>query len=285
MTQSHETIHNIHAQVLDSFIAVILVRPLIRENHLVQKIPLYFDEVTRFKPNQSQSVLPVAALSSTSARCRGTQSCVTCVPFVAQGYDGTLCSLSVLRTDHPHVQTERRRRPHVDAFAEHPLTDGSHLIPRSVEDDDDIDWPEDPFDRPDSASPKSQDELLAMIHFEGSPALQDALRALCREFIDIFDTAVRPLPAKVDAMVIEIGRSKWELPQNRLPQRIHSPKLMHCFHSGSSRSPGQPIGVWSIQFASPMAHSGSPWILLSSTPQQADWKVGPSLTFSKPCLD
>jgi hypothetical protein len=227
VTQSHETIHNIHAQVLDSCIAVIIGRPLIRENHLVQKIPLYFDEVTRSKPNQSQSVLPVTSLSSTRARCRGTQSCVTCAPFVAQGYDDTLCSLSVLRTDHPHVPTERRRRPHVGAFAEHPLTDGSRLIPRSalldaVEDDDDIDWPEDPFDRPDSASPKSPDELLAMIHFEGSPALQDALRALCREFIDIFDTAVRPLPAKVDAMVIEIDRSKWELPQNRLPQRGHS---------------------------------------------------------------
>ena len=107
------------------------------------------------------------------------------------------------------------------------LTDGSYLIPRSalldaVEDDDGIDWPEDPFYRPDSASPKSPDELLAMIPFEGSPALQDALRDLCREFIDIFDTAVRPLPAKVDAMVIEIDRSKWELPQNRLPQRSHS---------------------------------------------------------------
>jgi hypothetical protein len=61
-----------------------------------------------------------------------------------------------------------------------------------------------------------------MIHFEGSPALQDALSALCQEFKDIFDTAVRPLPAKVDAMVIEIDRSKWELPQNRLPQRSHS---------------------------------------------------------------
>ena len=129
---------------------------------------------------------------------------------MAQDYDDTLCSLSVLRsTDHPHVPAERRRRPHVDAFAEHPLTDGSHLSPRSallnaVEDDDDIDWPEDPFDRPDSASPMSPDELLAMIHFEGSPAIQDALRALCREFIDIFYTVVRPLPAKVDAMAIEI---------------------------------------------------------------------------------
>ena len=51
------------------------------------------------------------------------------------------------------------------------------------------------------------------------------MRALCREFIDIFDAAVHPLPAKVDAMVIEIDRSKWELPQNRLPQRSHSAML------------------------------------------------------------
>ncbi len=56
--------------------------------------------------------------------------------------------------------------------------------------------------------------IVSMIQFEGTPALQTALRALCREFIDIFDTAIRPLPAKVDAMVIEIDRSKRELPQN-----------------------------------------------------------------------
>jgi hypothetical protein len=132
-----------------------------------------------------------------------------------------------------------------------------------------------------------------MIHFEGSPALQDALRALCQEFIDIFDTAVRPLPAKVDAMVIEIDRSKWELPQNRLPQRSHSAEKQQSIRTqidallqlGSSRSPGQPIRVKSIQCTSPMAHSCSPWILLSSMPQQANWKVGPSLIFSKPCLD
>ena len=147
--------------------------------------------------------------------------------LVAQGYDDNLCSLSVLRTDHPHVPTERRRRPHVEAFATHPLTDGSQLIPKSalldaLEDDDDIELPEDPFDRPESVNPKSPDELLAMIQFEGTPALQSALRALCREFIDIFDTAVRALPAKVDTMVIDIDRSKWELPQNRLPQRNHS---------------------------------------------------------------
>ena len=91
-----------------------------------------------------------------------------------------------------------------------------------MDDDDDIERPEDPFDSPHRAEPTSPDELLAMIQFEGTPALQEALRALCREFIDIFSTAVRPLPAKVQSMVIEIDRTKWELPSNRLPQRHHS---------------------------------------------------------------
>ena len=92
VTQLHDTIRNIHVQVLDSCIAVIISRPVIRENHLVRKIPLYFDEGARSKPNPSQSVLPVTTLSTTRAKCRGTQSCVTCAPFVALGYDDTLCT-------------------------------------------------------------------------------------------------------------------------------------------------------------------------------------------------
>ena len=167
VTQSHETLRNIHAQVIDSCIAVIISRPVIRENHMVHRIPLYFDEGTRSKPYQGQPVLPVITLSTTRAKCRGMQSCSTCAPFVAQGYDDTLRSLPVLRNDHPHV----------NAFADHPLTDGSQLIPKSalldvLEDDDDIEWPEDPFDRPDNANPESPYELLGMIQFEGTPALQ-----------------------------------------------------------------------------------------------------------------
>ena len=49
----------------------------------------------------------------------------------------------------------------------------------SVEDDDDIEWPHNPFDiRPDNASLESPDELLAMIQFEGPPRLQEKLRGL-----------------------------------------------------------------------------------------------------------
>jgi len=119
VSRRHETIKDIHAQVIDSCIAVINSRPLIRANHLVQKIPLYYDETPRSKPDLSQPVVPVTALVTT------------------------------------------------------------------------------------------RDELLPMIQFEGKPALQQALRALCREFIDVFSTAM--------PMVIDIDRSKWELPCNRLP--------------------------------------------------------------------
>ncbi len=98
VSQSHETINNIHAQIIDSCIAVIINL----ENHLVQKIPLYFDETTRSQPKENQAVRPVT-LATTRARCVGAQPCDTYIPFVALGYDNTLCSLSRLRDRHPLV--------------------------------------------------------------------------------------------------------------------------------------------------------------------------------------
>jgi hypothetical protein len=70
---------------------------------------------------------------------------------------------------------------------------------------------------PESANPVTPDEIIAMITFAGLPELQEQLRSLCREYIDIFSTSVRSLPAQVDPMDIEIDRTKWEVPRNRLP--------------------------------------------------------------------
>ena len=91
----------------------------------------------RSKPDLCQPVLLVITLAMTRARCHGTQTC------------GTLCSFLVLRTDHPHIP-----------FAAQPLTDGTSLIPRdalldAIEDDDDIEWLENPFNRPHRAEPES----------------------------------------------------------------------------------------------------------------------------------
>ena len=61
-----------------------------------------------------------------------------------------------------------------------------------------------------------------MIKVFGSPWLQEQLRIRCRELINIFSTSVRSLPEQVDPIVIEIDRTKWEAPRNRLFPRHHS---------------------------------------------------------------
>jgi hypothetical protein len=116
------------------------------------------------------------------------------------------------RPDRPLVPPERRRRPHADAFADLTPIDESTLIDESqlldpIADDDDIDWKIDPFEmRPNSANPETPDEIIAMIKFSGSPWLQEQLRSLCREYIDIFSTSVRPLPAQVEInKLLELG--------------------------------------------------------------------------------
>ena len=135
--------------VIDSCIEIIVGRPVIQEHYLIQKIPHYFDETTSSKPDLSQPVTPVTpSLAKLSRVC--AQPCTTCTPFVMQGYDITLCSLTIKRPDHPIAPHERRRRPHVDALADLTPIDESTLIEKSqlldaIPDDDDIKWKTDPF--------------------------------------------------------------------------------------------------------------------------------------------
>ena len=88
-------------------------------------------------------------------------------------------------------------------------------------------WKTDLFEmRPESANPETPDEIIAIITFAGSPELQEQLRSLCREYIDIFSTSVRSLP------------------RNRLPPRHHSAeskqpsarRSTNCWNSASSRN-------------------------------------------------
>ena len=72
VTRQHDTIKDIHVQVIDSCIAVIIGRPRIRSNHLVQKIPLYLDEIPSSKPYLSQPVVPVTTPVTSGAKCRGS---------------------------------------------------------------------------------------------------------------------------------------------------------------------------------------------------------------------
>ena len=52
---------------------------------------------------------------------------------------------------------------------------------------------------------------MSQITFEGSPQLQTKLKALVREFIDVFATKVNREPAAVEPMKIVIDEDKWRL--------------------------------------------------------------------------
>ena len=106
-----------------------------------------------------------------------------------------------------------------------------------VDDDDDIEWKTDPFEmRPESANPETPDEIIAMITFAGWPELQEQLRSLCREYIDIFSTSVRSLLVQVDPMVIEIDRTKWEVPLDTILLKSKQPSAHRSTNYWSSAS-------------------------------------------------
>jgi len=46
--------------------------------------------------------------------------------------------------------------------------------------------PENPFDHRDDQRVEIYDDLLSMMHIDGSDGFQAKLRELCREFIDVF---------------------------------------------------------------------------------------------------
>jgi hypothetical protein len=56
--------------------------------------------------------------------------------------------------------------------------------------------------------------LISQITFEGSPQLQAKLKALVRQYIDVFATKVRKEPAAVEPLKLVIDEDKWRLPCN-----------------------------------------------------------------------
>jgi hypothetical protein len=48
------------------------------------------------------------------------------------------------------------------------------------------------------------------------------LRELCEEYADIFSRSVKADPASVSAMMLDVDKTEWERPFNRLPARPQS---------------------------------------------------------------
>ncbi len=130
--------------------------------------------------------------------------------------------------------------------------------------------------RPESANPETPDEINAMITFAGSPELQEQLRSLCREYIDIFSTSVWSLPAQVDPMVIEIDTILLE--SNRLPPRHHSAEKQAAIRTQVNKL--LELGVIEESQASEWSQA-HPSILSSSMLRQRVLRAGLFQTYSK----
>jgi len=66
----------------------------------------------------------------------------------------------------------------------------------SIDDDDDNEWPENPFDYREDQNTKTSEELLAMIRFEAAVGFQAKLRKLCEEYFDVFQPELGTNPLR-----------------------------------------------------------------------------------------
>jgi hypothetical protein len=226
--KSDNILKSTEANVIDSCIEVIIGLPDIRSHRLVHRIPSYFDspDPTYLSPPQGISqanTLPTISVlvrrdtkTTSRALCKGSSPCSNCSFSIARGHDNTLCSV--------HLGCSPQCR---DTFPHRMFTDDELIKTKDIfdpiEDDDDIEWKHNPFDIDSvEGSEETPEQLMSQITFEGSLQLQTKLKALVREFIDVFATKVRREPAAVEPVKIMIDEDKWRLPCNRAPPRKHS---------------------------------------------------------------
>ena len=107
------------------------------------------------------------------------------------------------------------------------LTDSYSLVATALEnnfiDNDGISDYHDSF-KPWLSDPQQETNLLDEIHVEGDEDLQSGIKALCKEFKDIFSNILPSTPSKMEPFDIKVDAVAWRHPNNRMPHRRQSPK-------------------------------------------------------------
>ncbi len=182
--------------MIDSCIEVIIGRPVIRSHHLTRKLPSYFDEVES-RCQSNQEAWPVS-----TPICSACHSCEhpRCQQSHAKqmGIDVGEDSIWMTRPDQSPDPLDGQVCCSAIPSANSELLETYDLVEKgdvleSINDDDDIEWPENQFDYREDQNTETIEALLAMIRFEGSVGFQAKLRKLCEEYIDVFSTRVRHL--------------------------------------------------------------------------------------------
>ena len=194
INELNETIISIKAKVIDSCIEVI------RSHHLICKIPSYFDEIES-RCQSNQEARPVS-----KPICNACHSCAhpRCQHSHAKqmGIETDQYSIWMTRSDQSPDPIDGKVCCSAVPSANSQLLETYDLIEKgdvldSIDDDDDIEWPENPFGYREDQGTETTEELLAMILFDGSVGFQAKLRKLREEYINIFSTKVRHQSAKV----------------------------------------------------------------------------------------
>ena len=79
-----------------------------------------------------------------------------------------------------------------------------------------------PWDAADDRSDSSPDDLINQIEMHGSLAFQKKMRNICLRYKHCFSNSVRPQPAAVVPLKLDVNLDQWEVPRNSGPPRVQS---------------------------------------------------------------
>jgi transposase InsO family protein len=213
--QSHEIISCMKARVFPTDIDIVIGLPLIRERNLTVKISSHFNVSKEEGAPSDASAIAIVPKASGQCMCEHPDPpCSAREPSGDAPVQAVPCTCAADTLVRTH--SDERVTTQFSAIAD--VKDKNELL--DYEDDpDDVEWPDDPFEVSEDARKRTADELLAMITICGSPTLQKKIVAVCGEFVDIFSEAVRPEPARVPPMDLQVNMEKWQTNKHRLPPR------------------------------------------------------------------
>jgi len=189
----------LHATVIDCPFDLIIGLPTIKRNSLAINLPSYFQSTLV----ELDSIMPYSG--SVGQTNQGAQDMLSCDSAVST------------TTRDEQVQRSRFRLALLTENKKH-ITD---ILTNTI-DDQAFDLHQE-YDFPwETKVEPSELDLLNKIDIQGDESLQNALRALCVEFSDIFSETVRLEPADIPPLEIEVDLSKWQTKANRGAPRPQS---------------------------------------------------------------
>jgi hypothetical protein len=206
LTNEYEK-HALEFAIIDTMYDIIIGKPTIKKLSLVFKLPSQFvSDSDKEKLLQIVPAVNNAAeyFSSAHSSRQPFPSGATEIGNISHNMHSDLCPKTV--TQLSIIEERKNIRELIDYEP----------------DDDGID---DRYVEPSWNNVVSQERAVDLVGIHGPPELQQRLRELINEYDEVFCETVKPKPARIPPMEIEIDQSKWKKNCNRGPPRpVSAPK-------------------------------------------------------------